>query len=191
MFLQRLAFVAACVNVVQAATTCPEAVLPYVAIPIMTGNQTLCDAYAPSSLTQYQWIIQLINKSFLGDFPPVPANATGFNAYQSTGILDPKGSYVDPCGNTFPINLVPYFNGSLLSTNRNGVSICNETRVSIQTNLTQKPVSRNFLDGGGDEALRDYMPAYNPNSNQYKSVPVFVLHDYPLISSTQDDDPLL
>jgi hypothetical protein len=47
------------------------------------------------------------------------------------------------------VNLLPYFNGCLLSTNVNNI-----------------PSSVNFLDGGGAAPLMQNMPANNANSNQ-------------------------
>ena len=122
--LRSLTAFVAVVGVSRAAFDCSELVLEDVKLPLVNDNQTICNKYAPSNMTQYEFMIQLVNKAFLGDYPPLPTNLTQY-AYQSTGLLDPEGVYVDPCGVSTPINLVPYFNGSLLSTNRGGVSPSN------------------------------------------------------------------
>lgn len=49
------------------------------------------------------------------------------------------------------VNLMPYFNGDLKTTNKGG----------------DKGVSVNFLDGGGAEPLKKNMPANDEESNQY------------------------
>lgn len=49
------------------------------------------------------------------------------------------------------VNLLPYFNGELASSNRGGDS----------------GVSVNFLDGGGADPIKQNMPANNTSSNQY------------------------
>lgn len=48
------------------------------------------------------------------------------------------------------VNLLPYFDGSLMSTNQGGSS----------------GVSTNFLDGGGAAPLKKNMPANDKTSNQ-------------------------
>ena len=60
------------------------------------------------------------------------------------GILAP-GQF-----NGTKVNLLPYFNGGLLSSNRGGTS----------------GVSVNFLDGGGAAPLMKNMPANDTSSNQ-------------------------
>ena len=116
-------------------------------------NTTLCAKYTPASSTQYAWIARLINLAFTGDYVPLPdlwpANPNG--TYQASGILNPLAVYRDPCYTVTPINLVPYFNGSYRSTNRNN-----------------RPTAVNFLDGGSVPALRGNVPAWSPSSNQYK-----------------------
>ncbi|MDI1492849.1 MAG: hypothetical protein OHK93_004632 [Ramalina farinacea] len=115
-----------------------------------TTNTTICDKYAPKNMTQYQWIIQIINLAFTGDFPP-PANGT----YQSQGILNPNAYYIDPCEVRTSINLVPYFNGTYRSNNR-----ANSAGEHVGTAI-------NFLDGGSIPALRSNIPAWSTSSNQY------------------------
>lgn len=66
------------------------------------------------------------------------------------GILAP-GVYTDPVtGANTSVNLAPYFNGALASTNRGGMS----------------GVSVNFLDDGGAAPLLLNMPANGTSSNQ-------------------------
>lgn len=48
------------------------------------------------------------------------------------------------------VNLMPYFNGDLKTTNKGG----------------DEGVSVNFLDGGGAEPLKKNMPANDEESNQ-------------------------
>lgn len=88
-------------------------------------NETLCERYTPANSTQIKWITQLVNLAFTGDYVPLPdlwpADPNG--TYQSTGILDPMAVYRDPCYTVTKINLVPYFNGTYKSNNRNGVNI--------------------------------------------------------------------
>ena len=120
-----LSIIAALTATVLAQDQCnllPVAVqsLPLKAAP---GNQTICEKYTPSNQTQYEWISKLINLAFTGDYTPLPdlwpANPNG--TYQASGILDPNSVYRDPCYTVTPINLVPYFNGTYKSNNRNGV----------------------------------------------------------------------
>ena len=85
-------------------------------------STTLCEKYTPKGTSQYDWIVKLINLAFTGDYTPLPnpwpANANG--SYQATGILDPEAVYRDPCFTVTKVNLVPYFNGTWRSNNRNG-----------------------------------------------------------------------
>lgn len=116
-------------------------------------NATICDKYAPANGSQYTWITKLVNLAFTGDYVPLPnlwpANPNG--TYQASGILDPNAVYRDPCFTVTHINLVPYFNGTYKSNNRNG-----------------RATAINFLDGGSTPALLSNVPAWDTNSNQYK-----------------------
>lgn len=122
-------------------------------LKVLNSSQTICERYTPSNTTQYAWISQLINLAFTGDYTPLPdlwpANPNG--TYQASGILDPNAVYRDPCYAVTKINLVPYFNGTYKSNNRDG-----------------KAVAINFLDGGGVTALKSGVPAWNVESNQYR-----------------------
>lgn len=137
-------------------------------------NTTLCDRYAPANSTQLAFITKLVNLAFTGGFTPLPnpwpANPNG--TYQSTGILDPAGVYRDPCFTVTKINLVPWFNGTYASTNRNG-----------------KAVARNFLDGGSTVALRENVPAWDTTSNQYKMMTHFYQYFGVILGCSSSDFP--
>ena len=85
-------------------------------------STTLCEKYTPNGTTQYQWITELVNLAFTGDFKPLPNlwPAVPNGTYQASGLLDPQSVYRDPCNTVTKINLVPYFNGTYRSNNRNG-----------------------------------------------------------------------
>jgi len=95
---------------------------------------SICDKYTTALLknntaaNQYTLLTLLVNTAGLGNFTgPGTSNPTlPGSMVKVPGILAP-GVY-----NGEAVNLVPYFDGSLKSTNRNG-----------------KAVSMNFLDGGG------------------------------------------
>src|SRR5215471_19935922 len=101
-------------------------------------NTTICDYYTTAILNQNTAANQkalltfVVNTALIGNYTkpnvgiPVP------------GILNPNGTY-----NGAKVNLVPYFNGSLKSTNRGGSS--------------GEAVS--FLDGGGPDPLMKNKPA--------------------------------
>lgn len=114
----------------QAAFDCKELVLEDVKL-LVTGNETICNKYAWTNMTQHEFIIRLVNKASIGDYPPLPTN-TKIYAYQSTGLLDPNGVYLDSCGVQPPIDLLVYFNGSLKSTNRGGVNLFSERTAEIR-----------------------------------------------------------
>ena len=82
-------------------------------------NQTFCDAYAPKNATQYAFITKLVERAFIGDYTP----NTNQSVYQAQGILNSSAYYRDPTGNVNSVNLLPYFNGALKSTNRAGVRL--------------------------------------------------------------------
>lgn len=85
-------------------------------------NVTLCEKYTPPGTSQYDWMVQLINLAFTGEYKPLPNQwpADPNGTYQGSGILDPHAVYRDPCNVVTPINLVPFFNGTYRSNNRNG-----------------------------------------------------------------------
>ena len=145
--------------------------IPHTLTPI---NRTICQAYAPANSTQYTWITKLVNLAFTGDYVPLPdlwpANPNG--TYQASGILDPNAVYRDPCYTVTKINLVPYFNGTYKSTNRNG-----------------KPVAINFLDGGSTPALLSNIPAWDTSSNQYRLLTHFYQYFGIILGCTDPEFP--
>jgi hypothetical protein len=103
-------------------------------------NATICDYYAMNlygvntSLSQFQLMQGIVALAFSGgaNLPNVSSNITG--------ILNPgtfQGNYVD---------LQPYFNGSIDSTN-----------------LNNQPVGIDWLDGGGVQPLHDFLSGVTPN----------------------------
>ncbi|KAF7719076.1 Uncharacterized protein PECH_000260 [Penicillium ucsense] len=109
------------------------------------SNTSICDYYTTALLkennatNQYTLLTLVVNTAVIGNYtqPNVGISVPG--------ILNPNGTY-----NGTKVNLVPYFNGGLASTNDNG-----------------KAVARNFLDGGGAAPLMKNMPADDMKSNQY------------------------
>lgn len=108
------------------------------------ANVSICDYYTTALLkdnnatNQYTLLTLLVNTAVIGNYtqPNVGVSVPG--------ILNPKGSYKG-----VPVNLVPYFDGGLYSTNENG-----------------KPSAVNFLDGGGAAPLMKNMPANDKTSRQ-------------------------
>ena len=156
MHVKSLALVAALAGAVVAQDKCNLLPVAAQTLPLYTlkhPNQTICQRYTPANSTQYAWISKLINIAFTGQYAPLPdlwpADPNG--TYQATGILDTLAVYRDPCYTVTKINLLPWFNGTWKSNNRNG-----------------KAVAINFLDDGGDIALRAGVPAWTTASNQYK-----------------------
>ena len=109
-------------------------------LPLYTGNgtsnQTFCDAYTPANETQYTFITKLIERAFTGNYKPL-ANTS---SYQGTGLLDPNAFYRDPIGITDKVNLLPYFNGALKSTNRDGV----RQGISLQGSISHSALGRDI-----------------------------------------------
>ncbi|KAK1624141.1 hypothetical protein BDP81DRAFT_330474 [Colletotrichum phormii] len=105
----------------------------------------ICDYYTTALLknntgaNQYTLLTLLVNTVVIGNYtmPNV--------GIKVDGILAP-GMY-----NGNEVNLLPYFNGDLASSNRGGSS----------------GVSVNFLDGGGAAPLMKNMPANDDTSKQY------------------------
>jgi hypothetical protein len=109
------------------------------------ANISICDYYTTALLktntatNQYTLLTLVVNTAVIGNYtqPNVGISVPG--------ILNPNGSY-----NATAVNLVPYFDGSLNSSNRGG-----RTGAAI-----------NFLDGGGATPLMNNMPANDTTSNQ-------------------------
>jgi len=108
------------------------------------SNISLCDKYTTALLkvnnatTQYTLLTLLVNTALIGNYTQ-PNTGIAVN-----GILNP-GTY-----NGTSINLLPYFNGDLLSSNGGSDS----------------GISMNFLDDGGAAPLMQNMPANGMSSNQ-------------------------
>lgn len=106
-------------------------------------NMSVCDKYTTALLkdnnatTQYTLLTLLVNTVVIGNYTMPNMNAV-------PGILA-KGTYMGK-----DVNLLPYFDGTLKSSNRGGSS----------------GVSVNFLDGGGAAPLMKNMPASSESSNQ-------------------------
>lgn len=111
------------------------------------SNVSICDYYTTALLknntaaNQYTLLTLLVNTALIGNYTQ-PNVGVAVN-----GILNP-GTY-----NGTDVNLLPYFDGSLLSTNPN--------------NGGNVGVSVNFLDDGGATPLKMNMPSNgNTTSNQ-------------------------
>lgn len=124
----------------------PFTALLLAALPAHAGApppQSICDKYTIALLkentaaNQYTLLTLLVNTVVIGNYTQPNTGVA------VPGILAP-GSYGGE-----QVNLLPYFNGCLESTNVDG-----------------HPASVNFLDGGGAAPLMKNMPADNMNSNQ-------------------------
>jgi hypothetical protein len=110
---------------------------------VVAQNMSVCDKYTTAllmdnnSTNQYTLLTLLVNTVVIGNYTQPNKNAV-------PGILA-KGMYMGT-----EVNLLPYFDGTLASSNRGG----------------SKGVSINFLDGGGAAPLMKNMPANNETSNQ-------------------------
>lgn len=108
------------------------------------SGTSICDYYTTALLkqdtaaNQYALLTVLVNTVVIGNYS---ACAVGGSV---PGILAPANYMGEQ------VNLLPYFNGCLKSTNVNNM-----------------PASVNFLDGGGAAPLMANMPANSQNSNQY------------------------
>lgn len=109
------------------------------------SNVSICDYYTTALLkennatNQYTLLTLLVNTVVIGNYTQPNVGVA------VPGVLNPKGTY-----NGTSVNLVPYFNGGLASTNNGGSS----------------GVAVNFLDGGGAAPLMKNMPADDTTSNQ-------------------------
>lgn len=108
-------------------------------------NTSICDYYTTALLmnntaaNQYTLLTLVVNTAVIGNYtqPNVGIAVPGILA---------KGTY-----NGTAVNLLPYFNGQLASTNRNGSA-----------------VAVNFLNDGGAAPLMMNMPANGTSSAQYR-----------------------
>ena len=110
-----------------------------------TANQSLCDKYTTALLkdnngtNQYTLLTLIVNTVVIGNYTKPNVGIT------VPGILAP-GTF-----NGTKVNLLPYFDGGLMSTNDGGSS----------------GVSKNFLDDGGAAPLKMNKPSNgNMTSNQ-------------------------
>ena len=105
----------------------------------------ICDYYTTALLkentaaNQLKLLTLVVNTAVIGNY------TTPNVGIQVSGILAQGASYNDT-----PVNLLPYFNGELASTNNGG----------------DKGEPVNFLDGGGAEPLKNNMPASDTTSKQ-------------------------
>lgn len=112
---------------------------------IRPENVSICDYYTTALLTDNTAENQLKLVSLI-------VNTVGIGNYTTpnVGIVVPGILAADATFNGVSVDLNPYFNGILASTNRGG----------------QEGVSVNFLDGGGAAPLLQNLPAQNMTSNQ-------------------------
>lgn len=108
------------------------------------ANESICDYYTTALLkdntaaNQQTLLTLVVNTAVIGNY------TTPNVGVAVPGILTP-GEF-----NGTKVNLLPYFDGMLASSNRGGSS----------------GVSVNFLDGGAATPLENNMPANNTSSNQ-------------------------
>ncbi|GKT50133.1 uncharacterized protein ColSpa_10314 [Colletotrichum spaethianum] len=120
------------------------------------ANTPICDYYTTALLknntgaNQYTLLTLLVNTVVIGNYtmPNVGVKVPGILA---------SGTY-----NGENVNLLPYFNGELASSNRGGSS----------------GVSVNFLDGGGAAPLMKNMPANDDKSQQYGFASMYEVHKF-------------
>lgn len=109
------------------------------------SNVSICDYYTTALLkennatNQYTLLTLLVNTAVIGNYTQPNVGVA------VPGILNPNGTY-----NGTKVNLVPYFNGGLASTNTGGMA----------------GMAVNFLDGGGAAPLMMNMPAEDNTSKQ-------------------------
>ena len=118
--------------------------LPAALADTRPNTTSICDYYTTalkgnsSAASEYAVLTKLVNTAVIGNYTPCVAGTAGL-----AGILAPAHYGGED------VNLLPYFNGCLNSTNDNNMS-------SVV----------NFLDGGGAEPLKMDMPA---NANDTSS----------------------
>lgn len=108
------------------------------------SNVSICDYYSNALLggsnatTQYTLVMLLVNTAVIGNY-------TQPNKLAVPGILAEGATY-----NGTSVNLLPYFDGSLASSNRGG----------------KKGVAVNYLDDGGAAPLKMNKPSNGMSSQQ-------------------------
>jgi len=121
------------------------AALSVVAEAQRPSNTTICDYYTTAlfknntAANQYALLAALVNTVVIGNY-----------SESKTGSAVP-GILANGTGDYAGVNLLPYFDGGLASSNRGG-----------------NAVAVNFLDGGGADPLKQGKPANDMNSNQYR-----------------------
>lgn len=109
------------------------------------SSESICDYYTTALLkqnnaaNQHTLLTLLVNTAVIGNYTQPNVGVA------VPGILNPNGMY-----NGTKVNLLPYFDGGLASTNNGG----------------KMGVAQNFLDGGGAAPLKKNMPADDTTSNQ-------------------------
>jgi len=115
------------------------------------ANTSICDYYTTALLknntaaNQYTVLTLLVNTVVIGNYTKPNISGVTFPDVVVPGILA-NGTYMGT-----PVNLLPYFDGGLASSNRGGSS----------------GVAVNFLDDGGATPLTLNKPANGTSSNQY------------------------
>lgn len=115
------------------------------------SNTSICDYYTTALLTnntaanQATILTLLVNTVVIGNYTKPTIPGVKFPDMVVPGILDANATYMGK-----PVNLLPYFDGGLASSNRGGKS----------------GVSVNFLDDGGAVPLMMNKPANGTSSNQ-------------------------
>jgi len=116
------------------------------------SNTSICDYYTTALLknntadNQKLVLTLIVNTAVIGNYTKPSIPGITFPDVKVNGILN-KGMV-----NGTEVNLLPYFNGGLASSNRGGMS----------------GVAINFLDDGGAAPLMMNMPSNGTTSNQYK-----------------------
>jgi hypothetical protein len=109
-------------------------------------SASYCDYYAETlygsntSTTQFQLVQSIVALAFGGGF-----NLTNVSS-DITGILNPGTFFYSTISQTFDVDLQPWFNGSIPSTN-----------------LNDQPVGINWLDDGGLDPLYNYLSGQTSN----------------------------
>ncbi|KAI9813317.1 MAG: hypothetical protein M1827_004259 [Pycnora praestabilis] len=125
MLLKSLALIAGLVGAVVAQESSNQSqsdtlITKYINLPVYTNeNQTVCAQYVPENITQYDFMYNLVTLALVGNYTPL----LNRSLYQAQGILNPNAVYRDPTNTKTNVNLLPYFNGDLKSTNRDGVAV--------------------------------------------------------------------
>lgn len=111
-------------------------------ISVLTGIALLKHNTAENQATV---LTLVVNTAVIGNYTKPKIPGITFPDVKVTGILN-NGTY-----NGTAVNLLPYFDGGLASSNRGGMA----------------GVAVNFLDDGGAAPLMQNMPANGNSSNQY------------------------